>query len=244
MAFDFPNAPTVGQKYPAPPVAGVPVYSWDGAKWTASGSGVATVIASDTPPTGVADDTLWWESDTGLMYVRYNDGNSTQWVIACPQPDISTFVLSAGSTMTGPLVLSADPTASLGAATKQYVDTRVRYDAAQALTAAQQAQARSNIYAAPFDALAYSGLQINGSMDLSQEHGVSITTTGYVCDGWSIFGGGTAVVGAGQAAYTAVPGFASVLFYSVNTAQPSLGVADYVWDPLESTCRHASLSIL
>jgi hypothetical protein len=45
----------------------------------------------------------------------------------------------------------------------------VRYDAAQTLTAAQQQQARQNIYAAPFDALAYNGLQINGAMNISQE---------------------------------------------------------------------------
>ena len=34
----------------------------------------------------------------------------------------STVVLKAGSTMTGDLILNADPTANLGAATKQYVD--------------------------------------------------------------------------------------------------------------------------
>ena len=34
----------------------------------------------------------------------------------------STFVEKAGDTMTGPLVLNADPVAALGAATKQYVD--------------------------------------------------------------------------------------------------------------------------
>jgi len=40
----------------------------------------AAVMASDTPPVGVADNTLWWDSaDTGL-YIRSNDGNSTQWV--------------------------------------------------------------------------------------------------------------------------------------------------------------------
>lgn len=61
-------------------------------------------------------------------------------------------VSKGGDTMTGLLVLSADPAAPLGAATKQYADAagnnRVRYDAAQGLTAAQQAQARTNIAAA------------------------------------------------------------------------------------------------
>lgn len=36
---------------------------------------------------------------------------------------LSTSVLKAGSTMTGPLILSGDPAVALGAATKQYVDT-------------------------------------------------------------------------------------------------------------------------
>lgn len=39
-------------------------------------------------------------------------------------PD-TTFVRKAGDTMTGPLILDADPTAALGAATKQYVDSAV-----------------------------------------------------------------------------------------------------------------------
>jgi hypothetical protein len=59
-------------------------------------------------------------------------------------------------------------------ATTAFVQTEiaakaVRYDAAQALTAAQQLQGRQNIYAAPFDALAFNGLQINGSCEVSQE---------------------------------------------------------------------------
>jgi hypothetical protein len=33
VSINFPNTPTTGQLYPSPPVAGVPVYKWDGAKW-------------------------------------------------------------------------------------------------------------------------------------------------------------------------------------------------------------------
>jgi hypothetical protein len=56
--------------------------------------------------------------------------------------------------MTGPLVLPADPTLPLQAATKQYVDagntsvltsSAVRYDTAQSLTEPQKLQARNNI---------------------------------------------------------------------------------------------------
>src|SRR5262245_22851732 len=55
-------------------------------------------------------------------------------------------------------------------------DGTVHYDLVQALTSAQQAQARSNIYAAPFDALAYNGMQINGGMEVSQENGATAVT--------------------------------------------------------------------
>jgi hypothetical protein len=37
MALDFPNSPTIGQTYPSPPLVGVPVYTWDGAKWSTQG---------------------------------------------------------------------------------------------------------------------------------------------------------------------------------------------------------------
>src|ERR1700751_2625781 len=39
--------------------------------------------------------------------------------------DFGTVLPIAGGTMTGPLILSADPTANLGATTKQYSDTKV-----------------------------------------------------------------------------------------------------------------------
>jgi len=33
MPIDFPASPTVGQMFPATPIAGVPTYIWDGEKW-------------------------------------------------------------------------------------------------------------------------------------------------------------------------------------------------------------------
>lgn len=39
-------------------------------------------------------------------------------------PDLSSRVAKAGDTMTGALILNSDPVANLGAATKQYVDTK------------------------------------------------------------------------------------------------------------------------
>jgi len=72
----------------------------------------------------------------GNLYGRLN----AAWVRGLP---------IAGGTLTGALVLSADPTIALHPATKQYVDNRiVRYDAAQSLTTGQTLQARQNITAA------------------------------------------------------------------------------------------------
>jgi hypothetical protein len=60
--------------------------------------------------------------------------------------------------------------------------------------------------AAPFDALAYNGMQINGSMEVSQERGTTAFAgpVGYVCDGWQFSKVGTASVSVGT---NPVPGW-------------------------------------
>jgi hypothetical protein len=80
------------------------------------------VVAAISAPAGAPDGTLWWETDTGLLYFLYNDGNTTQWVIVCPQPDTSAFLFKTGDTMTGPLTVVTPPTAPGHAASKAYVD--------------------------------------------------------------------------------------------------------------------------
>src|SRR6186713_451606 len=60
---------------------------------------------------------------------------------------------------------------------------------AQTFTEAEKTVARNNIAAAPFDALAYNGMQINGSMDVSQERGAAVFALSnggahVVADGW------------------------------------------------------------
>jgi hypothetical protein len=44
------------------------------------GTGNATMLVSATPPTGQPDNTLWYEPDSGGLFILYNDGTSTQWV--------------------------------------------------------------------------------------------------------------------------------------------------------------------
>ena len=104
MAFDFPSAPTLGQKYPASPAAGIPTYTWDGEKWTTVGGamGGLNFVKRD-------GDTM-----TGLLQLS---GDPTavlhavtkQYVDARPTTDPSK-VAKAGDTMTGPLTINSSLT--------------------------------------------------------------------------------------------------------------------------------------
>jgi hypothetical protein len=220
------------------------IYGRKNAGWISLGGGVASVFVSDTPPAGAAANTLWWESDSGLLYVRYNDGNSTQWVIACPQPDISTLAPLASPTFTGdpkaPTPTAGDNDNSI--ATTAFVTAAVfaggvggavRYDSVQSLTAPQAQQARQNIIVPPFDAMAANGLQLNGGMLVNQEFGGAgagtATNNAYVTDGWRLQFGGTMAIGASaQSAANYFGGFNGALSVTVTTAQASLGAGDFV----------------
>lgn len=56
------------------------------------GGGVAV---SDTPPASPTPGSLWWESDTGTLWVYYDDGNTTQWVSVSATPEAASRVLLA-----------------------------------------------------------------------------------------------------------------------------------------------------
>jgi hypothetical protein len=92
---------------------------------------------------------------------------------------------------------------------------------------------RGQLYAAPFDALAFNGMQLNGSMEVSQEYGtssVTLTATGslqtkYLVDGVMAAYRGT-FVAAGQQVTDAPAGYRNSLKFTVSTAQSSLGAND------------------
>ena len=66
------------------------VLKYNGTSWapatdaTGGGSGGATVPTQDAAPLNPIDGDLWWKSDTGVLKVYYDDGNTTQWVDASP----------------------------------------------------------------------------------------------------------------------------------------------------------------
>ena len=109
MAITFPNNPSLNDVYTAE--NGIK-YQWDGEKWSTlpndegqipsggdPGQFLAKASVADydmewvdaapptaigtSPPTGdLEDGQLWWRSDTGVLYIYYGDGNSSQWVQA------------------------------------------------------------------------------------------------------------------------------------------------------------------
>jgi hypothetical protein len=184
--LDFPASPSVGQKYPASPIAGIPQYTWDGEKWTTQGGS----IVSATPGTALP----LMDAKPALVGVSTNFSREDH----------------------------VHP-----------VDTKaVRSDVATLWTPAQQQLARQNAYAAPFDAMAYGGMQINGGFEVSQEKGGGGTSTSgvYICDGWRLGFSGAMVPQAsvGLLGVFSALGFPSALFSGIATAQASLGVSDYI----------------
>jgi hypothetical protein len=145
-----------------------------------------------------------------------------------------------GGTVTGSIVLPADPTAALEATTKQYVDAAaaaavansVRTDIFQGLTPAQQLQARQNIYAAPFDAMAFNNLIINAGFEIDTSYNGNWTAMGsvlYFCDNW--IGLASAAGAAGQTAIYwdngGPQGYRSRAAFACSQAKPALGANDY-----------------
>ena len=126
-------------------------------------------------------------------------------------------------TPTAPTPVAADSSGKV-ATTAFSAANSVRTDMAQTLTAAQQVQGRSNLYAAPFDALAYNGLQINGSIEVSQQWGYNWTIpSGYICDGWYLYPVGTMQV-SGSVYQGGGPNYLSI---GVTVAEASLAAGDY-----------------
>jgi len=99
---------------------------------------------------------------------------TTAWVNSAITASVGSYLPLAGGAMTGPLTLAADPSANLGAATKQYVD-------------AAAAAASRNV------AGGFVNKFRNGTFDVWQRGNVNTPVTGsYTVDGWMINWAGAA----------------------------------------------------
>jgi hypothetical protein len=93
--------------------------------------------------------------------------------------------------------------------------------------------------AAPFDALAYNGLQINGGVEVSQENGNAqiyggaggTTVVKYIADGWGVASAGAQSIsyGAAAAGITPPPGYSSNVGVWLNVANTSPAANDQLF---------------
>jgi hypothetical protein len=73
------------------------------------GGGGASVKAQDSPPTTPTKGDLWWESDTGKLFIYYDDGTSVQWV------QVNDAGGNQGNTFTGDVdIIDTDPSSAIG----------------------------------------------------------------------------------------------------------------------------------
>jgi hypothetical protein len=139
--------------------------------------------------------------------------DGTAWLAEVQNP--LQYVKRGGDTMTGLLTLSGDPDAALKAATKQYADAR------------------------GMDAMSYSGIQINGSMEVGQESGsnvvsIPVNSNAYIVDGWAAYCGGQPTARASRA-NGGPPGFYNCLLWeATNTITPAAGDLSFVYQFIEA----------
>ena len=82
--------------------------------------------AAPNAETGLTYGDGWYNSNNGVTYAYIDD---TWRTVEVSDTLSDLYVLEAGDTMTGPLILDADPINDLEAATKQYVDTQITTNA-------------------------------------------------------------------------------------------------------------------
>lgn len=83
MALNFPASPSINQIY----TVGDQSWKWDGTAWAALSAAeeAVPVYIGTMPPSHAVDGYLWWDSDSGQLYVRYQSA----WVAATIPPTSS-----------------------------------------------------------------------------------------------------------------------------------------------------------
>lgn len=124
--MNFPDSPTVGQQWPSPPLTGMPVYTWDGTRWTIPRDGVIgskfailndgsipmaaqlTLAGDPVAPTDAADknyvDTTlatFSPIPSGTRMVFYQSSAPTGWTIVSTENDKVLRVVSSGGGVSG-----------------------------------------------------------------------------------------------------------------------------------------------
>lgn len=87
MALNFPLNPSVGQIY----TVNNSSWQWNGTYWVAISNqdAAAPVYIGNLPPSSPIPGDLWWNSDNGQLFIRYEDEDTSQWVSATVPPPVA-----------------------------------------------------------------------------------------------------------------------------------------------------------
>lgn len=93
MSLNFPASPSVNQIY----TVGDSSWKWNGVAWIAISEQESTgpVYIGSLPPSSPQTGDLWWNSDNGELFLRYEDTDGAQWVSAVVPPPIATLSSAA-----------------------------------------------------------------------------------------------------------------------------------------------------
>ena len=74
MALNFPDSPSDGDTFNG--------YSYNSSKgaWVSSSLNNTGPIVSDTAPSNPINGDFWFDSSSAILYMRYDDGSSSQWL--------------------------------------------------------------------------------------------------------------------------------------------------------------------
>lgn len=90
MALNFPSSPVNGQIY----TVGDQSWRWDASStsWNVVSQSEAAgpVYIGSLPPTVAPEGALWWNSNSGQLYIRYADVDGAQWVSATVNPPVTS----------------------------------------------------------------------------------------------------------------------------------------------------------
>jgi len=219
MAIDFPASPTVGQEY----TSGGMTYVYNGTGWTIKGgSTTGFVLKAGDVMTGQLGITTSGPSQIVIDKSGGGAGGSIitgrkgvglpRWQMALGDATTETGVNNAGSDFS----------------VSRFNDAGTNIDTPLSISRATGQVLFNGIPAAPLDALAYNGMQVNGSMDVSQEYGAALANPNYawIVDGWTFSSSGGSLVASRQQVADAPPGFSNSLKISITTPIASLAAGD------------------
>ena len=163
MAINFPNSPANNEIYYDSTSGNRYIYNGTEGVWKFYANTVGVSVSS-TPPSGVGEGSMWWNRDTGRMFVYYNDGSSLQWVETTPAPGSIDSGLVASYANAAASAVYAVANAAFGVANAAYTSSNADF------TVSNAAFARANT------ALQNTTGNFSGSLGITGSLGVGTTS--------------------------------------------------------------------